>query len=266
MNRGFLIVAQNTQTVDYIKCATVLAASIKRAMPGESITLLTDTQIRSPVFDNIVQFPYGDRCIGSNWKLANDWQVYSATPYEYTIKLEADMYVPRSITHWWEMFKNTDMAICTTIRNYKNEISTNRYYRKIFDQNNLPDVYNAITYFKKSNTAEQFYILVKDIFENWNEWIKEIKCNAGERATTDVVYAMAAKIIGIDKTILPWFNQMSIIHMKKMINECHAENWTEELLYEINSDSIRINTIPQMYPFHYHVKSFAPVIEEELND
>ena len=35
MNKGFVILAQNTKTVDYIHCAEILARSIKNVMPSE---------------------------------------------------------------------------------------------------------------------------------------------------------------------------------------------------------------------------------------
>ena len=41
----------------------------------------------------VIKLPYGDQAPDSDWKLVNDWQVYEASPYEYTIKLEADMYM-----------------------------------------------------------------------------------------------------------------------------------------------------------------------------
>lgn len=266
MNRGFIIIAQNNVDVDYIKCAEVLADSIKRFMPNEYISLLTDKRIKSNKFHKIILFPHGDQCINDNWKLANDWQVYDASPYEYTIKLEADIYLPRSISHWFDILKNRDINLCQTIRNFKNIVSTQRFYRKIIDENNLPDIYNAITYFKKSETAKLFYSIVRDIFENWEEYKKLIKCYDTEMATTDIVYSIAAKIIGIEHCTLPNFTDFSFIHMKKFINNGVMTDWNNEFLYEIYKDTFRINTIPQLYPLHYHAKNFANIIESELND
>lgn len=248
MNRGFVILAQNTTTVDYVSCAKVLEKSIKNVMPDANVTIVTD-------------LPYGDQAPNSQWKLINDWQVYEASPYEYTIKLEADMYIPRSIEYWWEILEQRDLVVSTSIRNFKQEISSSRAYRKFIDDNNLPDVYNAITYFKKSKTAEKFFQLVKTIFENWDEFTKILKCNPNEIATTDWVYAIAAHIMGPEITTMPAFNHFSMIHMKQYINDLPTENWTDTLLYEMDKDGFRINTYPQMYPIHYHIKSFANKLE-----
>lgn len=249
MNKGFVIMAQDTKKVSYTKCAEKLSKSIKRVMPDANVTIVTTEML-----------PHGDLAPYSDWKLINDWQVYEASPYDYTIKLEADMYIPRNIDHWWDALKDRDVVVSTAIRDYKQEISTVRLYRRFIDDNKLPDVYNAITYFKKSPVAEEFYKLVREIFTNWEEYKKILQCNYREYATTDWVYAIACHIIGVEKTTLPTFNEMTMIHMKQFISGTPTENWTDTLLYEFLPDQIRIQTIPQQYPFHYHVKNFCDKI------
>jgi hypothetical protein len=260
VTRGFVILAQNTDKVDYVKCAAALAKSIKKVMPDESITLITmDSIAREYVkyFDSIIELPYGDLEPDSDWKLINDWQVYEASPYEYTIKLEADMYIPKDISYWWDVLKERELVVSTTIRNFKQEISDVRVYRRFIDDNNLPDCYNAITYFKKSDLAEKFFMIVRDIFENWEQYRAILKCKTDELVTTDWAYAIASHILGIESTTLPSFTDMSMIHMKQFINGTYTEDWTDTFVYELLSNQIRVQTVPQMYPFHYHKKKFA---------
>jgi hypothetical protein len=243
MTKGFVIMAQGD---DYVRCATKLEASIKRVMPEANVTIITTEML-----------PHGDQAPATNWKLQNDWQVYEASPYDETIKLEADMIIPRNIDHWWDILSKRDIVVNSTIRNYKGVVSDVRAYRRFIIDNDLPDTYNAITYFKKSETAKQFFEIVKDVFENWGEYKAILKCNPQELATTDWAYAIASHIVGVEKTLLPNFTEMSMIHMKQFVNELPTETWTDTLLYEVTSDYIRVNTYPQLYPFHYHVKSFA---------
>ncbi len=264
MNKGFVILAQNTLETDYVKCAEVLAKSIKHTMPDANISIITNNKIESSIFDKVIPLPYGDLAPTSKWKLINDWQVYEASPYEYTIKLEADLYIPQSIEYWWDVLSQKDIVVSTTIRSYNQKISDSRYYRKFIDFNKLPDCYNAITYFKKSETAEEFFKLVKNIFENWEEYKKILQCKSDEEATTDWVYALACHIIGYEKTTMPSFKEMSMVHMKQMINNLNTEDWTDELIYEVSPHTMRINTIPQRYPVHYHVKKFANILEKSL--
>jgi len=241
--------AQDTEKTSYTKCAETLRKSILRVMPDANVTIITTDML-----------PHGDLAPDSEWKLINDWQVYEASPYEYTIKLEADMYIPRNIDHWWDVFKDRDVVVSSTIRNFNQEISDVRFYRRFIVDNKLPDVYNSITYFKKSATAEKFFEIVRDVFENWAEYKAILKCNPQEIATTDWAYSIACHIIGIDKTTLPKFTEMSMVHMKSFINGNPTENWTDTFVYECLPDHIRIQTVPQQYPFHYHVKNFCDKI------
>lgn len=249
MTKGFVIMAQNTEKTDYVKCAEALEKSIKRVMPDASVTIVTTDML-----------PYGDMAPDSDWKLANDWQVYEASPYDETIKLEADMFIPRSIDHWWEILSKQDVVVCDKIRNYKGDISDVRVYRKFIDDNNLPDVYNAITYFKKSETAEQFFKIVRDVFENWDSYKEILMCKPSEEVTTDWAYALACHIVGVEKTTLPKFNELSMTHMKQFICGTTTEDWTDTLVYEVLPDVLRVHTYAQQYPFHYHSKSFADKI------
>lgn len=265
MNKGFVVLAQNTETVNYIECAVALAMSIKNVMPNENISLITDNSIEdsyAKYFDKIIKLPYGDLAKPSDWKLINDWQVYEASPYEYTIKLEADMYVPKSIDYFWEILKTREVVVSTKIRNYKQEISNIRFYRKLLDNNNLPDVYNAITYFKKSELAAKFFKIVRDVFEHWDKYKSILNCSNEEIVTTDWAYSIACHILGIENTTLPNFNQFSMVHMKQQINILPIEDWTKFLIYELYRDTFRIGTVPQGYIVHYHIKDFAKQIKQ----
>jgi hypothetical protein len=70
--------------------------------------------------------------------------------------------------------------------------------------------------------------------------------------------------MGVENTMLPSFKEMSMIHMKQYINGTATENWTDTFIYECLSDQIRVQTVPQLYPFHYHVKNFCDKILESI--
>lgn len=251
MDKGFVIMAQGD---DYVKCAKALELNIKSIMPDSNVTIITTEML-----------PYGDQAPDTLWKLQNDWQVYEASPYEYTIKLESDMYLPRSIDYWWDVFKDRDVAVNTKIRNVKQELTDIKPYRNFIVDNNLPDTYNAITYFKKSTLAQRFFEIIRDVFENWDDYKTVLKCNKDELATTDWAYAIACHILGEENTTLPQFNDFSMVHMKQFINNLPSERWTDTFIHEILPHTFRINTIAQTYPVHYHIKDFANVILEKFN-
>jgi hypothetical protein len=248
--RGYLITAQNSCSVDYVGCAIQLARSLRQFHPDAKIALLTDsTTVQSNQFDYHVTFthPLSDN------PYANDWQVFGASPFRQTIKLEADMVVASEIDHWWTMLEHRDVVISTGARDFYDQPATSRFYRKVFDTNNLPDVYNAITYWRLSETAQQFFQLVRRIFEQWAEYKTLLKF-PDEVPSTDLVYAMAAQIIGPEMVTMPFAAYPRIVHMKRHMIHIHSEDWTQELTWEY--DPLRINTVAQWGAVHYHVKDW----------
>jgi len=232
--RGYLIPAIGAE---YERCAEQLKSSIRQFHPNANVTIVTADMLL-----------HGDQ---GGW--ANDWQMFAISPYRETIKLEADMIAAGPIDHWWTLFELRDVVISQGCRTYRDEPARSRSYRKCFDSNNLPDLYNAITYWKLSHTAKEFFDLVRAIFENWEEFRKLLKF-AEDSASTDVVYAIAAMIMGPERVTLPTGLGPTIVHMKRHINGLHGEDWTQELIWE--KDPFRINTIAQWGFVHYHQKEW----------
>ena len=249
--RGYLIPAIDTEITDYIACAAQLARSIREWHPTANISVITVRRCSDPVFDHVIPLPYGD--LGG---FANDWQCFHASPYRQTIKLEADMVCASAIDHWWTMFEHRDLVISQGCRNYYNQPATSRHYRKLFDDNNLPDVYNAITYWRLSNTAQEFFKLTRSIFENWDQFKTLLKF-PDDTATTDVVYAMAAVIMGPEQVTLPKGVGPTNVHMKRHIIGTKGEDWTRELVWENTNPGLRINTVAQQGLVHYHNKQWS---------
>jgi hypothetical protein len=249
--QGYVIVAINTDSTDYVSCAVQLAESLKRFHPTASVCLVTDGENINPVFDHVRVMPAVDR--HNLW--ANDWQVFKLSPYRETVKLEADMLVASAVDHWWPLFRNRDVVISTGCRNWLDQTSNNRHYRQVFDDNHLPDVYNAITYWRRSQTATDFFRLVKNIFENWTQFRTLLKF-PDDVPSTDLVYAMAAQIVGPELCTLPKEFSPTIVHMKQHIAGTQTRNWTQELVWE--KDPLRINTVAQWGVFHYHHKEWQP--------
>ncbi len=256
--RGYLILAQNTKEVDYVACARTLAKSIRWFMPSAKICLVSDSV--DPIFDHCVKLPYGDQ-----GGLCNDWQILHASPFRQTIKLEADMIVNGSIDHWWTMLEHKDVVVAHGTQNFYGNLSPVRSYRKHFDLNNLPDVYNAVTYWRRSQLATGFFNLVRELFNGWNEVSLSLKGWNQKIPDTDTVYALAIELLGRENFLIPGsYPQFS--HMKGKINYCHGEDWTKELVWELNQQGLRINTIQQTVPTHYYIKSFANILEAHYDN
>jgi hypothetical protein len=246
--RGYVILAIDTESIDYLGCAIQLARSIRRWHSDANIAVITVKRCSDPVFDHVIPLPNGDQ-----GGYANDWQCFAASPYRQTIKLEADMVIASPIDHWWTMFEHRDLVISTGARDFYDQPATSRYYRKVFDANHLPDVYNAITYWRVSQTAQEFFRLVHNIFENWTLYRVLLKF-PDDVPSTDLVYAMAAQIMGPELVTMPFASYPRIVHMKRHMVATHTPNWTQELVWENNP--LRFNTVAQWGAVHYHVKDW----------
>ena len=238
--RGYLIPAIDTDDTKYLTCAQHLSDSIHEWHPEANITILTKEML-----------PYGPR-----GGYINDWQCFAASPYRETIKLEADMFCAGPIDHWWRLFEHRDVVVSQGCRDFYNQPGRSRRYRQIFDNNNLPDVYNAVTYWRVSQTAKEFFSLVRNIFEQWDSY-KTLLMYPDELPTTDVVYAMAAVIMVPERVTLPEGLGPTIVHMKKQMIPTNATNWTNELVWEYTNPGLRINTVAQWGLVHYHIKEWA---------
>lgn len=247
--QGYVIVAVNSD-VDYVHCARNLAASIKLFDPAARVCLITDTDITDPVFDHVRLL-----LVSESNPFANDSQIFKLSPFRETIKLEADMLIASPINHWWNLFRHRDVVISTGCRTWRGNVSTARNYRKIFDENHLPDIYNAITYWRLSSTAKEFFGLTKEIFSNWSQFRTLLK-GSPDAPDTDLVYAMAAQILGPELVTLPFVDYPQIVHMKKHHAGTQTNRWTHELTWE--TDPLRINTVAQWGAFHYNVKEWQP--------
>ena len=248
--RGYVIPAIDTDNVDYMACAVQLARSLRQWHPAANISVLSQTASTDPVWDHVITLPFGD--LGG---YANDWQVFYASPYRQTIKLEADMFVASAVDHWWNLLEHKDVVISQGCRDIYDRPGQSRRWRQLFDINHLPDVYNAITYWRVSARAKDFFVQCRNIFEHWSEYKKLLQFPE-QTPSTDVVYAMAAQIIGPEHVTLPPGLGPSMVHMKKSMIPVHTEDWTQELTYENTHPGLRIHTVAQTGFVHYNVKKW----------
>lgn len=263
---GFCTFAQNTDTVDYLRLAYLQAMNIKSLHPTAKYAVLVDknththvTAQHRQVFDYVIELQEDHNTADSAWKLANEWQVFWNTPFKETIKLESDLLFTRNIDHWLPAFRLRDVVLSTGCKNYLGERSTVRKYRMLFDENKLPDVYNGLMYFRFSKTAMDFFTLAQRLSLNWADVRDKvlIKC-IEETPSTDVLYALTAKVIGEEHCTLPSMDFLNFVHMKPGIQNWSDERpWHETVLAETDDTMIRINNLNQYYPVHYYDKNYA---------
>jgi hypothetical protein len=271
MSKGYFTIAQG-QT--YQRLAYALALSLKISQPsGYNLLSIGVTPKELPfinpkyleVFDAAVPIPWKDNAINSSWKLENEWKAIHMTPYDETIKLDADMLFPADVSHWWKYLELSDGVFATQAHTYRGHIVESDYYRKTFTENNLPNVYSAMFYFKKNDVNFEFFEIAEHIFNNWERYFYDFLAteNRPKVVSTDVVFAIAAKIMDYQQyNKTPQIQCPAFVHMKTRLqdwpdDQFMSEDWTKMIPHYFDKRSnLKVGNYTQVLPFHYHVKDF----------
>ena len=271
MSKGFFTIAQGES---YQRLAYALALSLKISQPPElsklsiGVTKEEKQDVKwkyREVFDEVIEIPWEDHAKDSTWKLENEWKAIHMTPYDETIKLDADMIFPSDISAWWQYLEKSDGVFATKAYTYRGDLITSDYYRKTFTESELPNVYTAMFYFKKNPINFELFELAEFIFNNWERCFYEF-LQPDQRpkfVSTDVVFAIAAKIMDYQQyNATPTVDVPTFVHMKSHLqrwpdDQFMDEDWTRMLPHYFNRDcQLKIGNFAQSLPFHYQVKDF----------
>ena len=272
MSRGYIVIAQNNSTVDYLQQAYALALNLKLTQSAVSgLTVCVDkntkkklTDKHRAVFDHIVDIPWTDAADDHEWKIHNKWKYMYMSPYDETVILDTDMLFPTDVSHWWDIMSQQDVWATTHVRDYRGDIVTNNYYRKYFAANKLPNVYTAFFYFKKSKLASELFAMTEIIFQHWQRMFhKYMPEGKPDWLSGDVAFALAMQLLGIEHlctrdnmTSLPTF-----VHMKTRVQNVDGatldDTWVDSLPTYYNShNDFKIGNFQQTLPFHYVEKDW----------
>tara|TARA_R110002074_G_scaffold292508_1_gene464180 strand:- start:2128 stop:2955 length:828 start_codon:yes stop_codon:yes gene_type:complete len=257
--QGWLTFAQNSDTVNYVNQAYLLALSIKRTCAINKFAVVVDTESaktitpnQRKVFDYVIEVPRQDN------PFALECSALELTPFKETFKLESDMIVPRSLDHWWDGCRIQDVCYTTRVRDYQGKVANTRYYRKFFDVNNLTDAYNGFTYFRYSRASTEFFNTIKSVCQNWDTLRDRVLSHCiYDKPDTDVLYSLAQSFTGnshFNKLTYPTFT-----HMKGAVNGWKPNiDWRNAVPWTLTKDySLIVGGYAQQYPFHYFQKDFC---------
>jgi len=267
MSRGYLVLAQNTPTDNYIRMAYALALSIKATQSTvNSVAIATCDKIPDEykhAFDHIIDIPWFDHAEESKLKIENKWKYFHMTPFDETVVLDADMLFPADISHWWDIMCNKEIWITDSPQTFKGELITSTKYRECFVSNNLPNVYTAFMYFRKTEMTAELFGLVEIIFNNWKRFYYEYMDETRPKwLSGDVAYALAIKIMGIESECFGKISGMpTFVHMKSALQNIDekyiSEDWTKSIpTYFSEKGTFKIGNYEQNIPFHYATKSW----------
>jgi len=257
MSKGFLWFAQNNSNTDYVGLSIKLAQSIKRWNKDNSVCVITDekSKFQHPAVD-VVKVLNQDDSVDHEIKWANEHKAFHMSPFTHTIKLEADMLWTTNTDWWWYHLWQHDMVFSVDCRNYKDEIVKHTPYRALFVRNCLPNIYNGLMYFRKSKTAQKFFDTARHITMNWQEVKTTMLINChDEYPSTDVVFALAYRLMDPTNTHLIDYEWFKFLHHKPAVNRLDRVGDHNNYLYpNQNGDAIYLGERRINRPWHYHDK------------
>jgi hypothetical protein len=263
-NKGFLILAQNSEGIDYVQQAYLLALSIARTQSRyKSVSLLTNDPVPEKykhAFENIIPIPWEDSAEGTVWKVENRWKFIYASPYEETIVLDSDMLFFNDITETWDHLSNYDLFFTSKAYDYKERAITDLKNRRTFIENSLPNIYFALHYFKKTKFAFEFYKTLEMVCRNWKSFYSQITPKATQSwLSMDVSTAITIKILGIEDQVTNPSIDFSFVHMKPNVQQWSPipYRWTDSADFYMTEDfQLYINQFKQNKIFHYTEHEF----------
>jgi hypothetical protein len=265
MTKGIVVLAQNNATDNYVEQAALLAMSL-HTYNDVPISLITNDQVPKEyvsLFDKIIPIPFADSAKVSDWKIENRWKIYHASPYDETIVMDTDMLVLQNIDVWWDFLSNYEVFYTSNVLTYKGETANTSYYRKTFIDNELPNLFCGLHYFKKSDFAQQFYTWLELVVNNWETFYEQqlLASSRPKHVSMDVCTAIVTKILDCESVITNKVAKFpSFTHMKPYCQGWHTvqTSWQDQIGVYISKDgSTKLGNYAQTGILHYTEKDFV---------
>jgi len=230
------------------------------------ISLITNDQVPEEyvsLFDKIIPIPFADSAKVSDWKIENRWKIYHASPYDQTIVMDTDMLVLQNIDVWWDFLSNYEVFYTSNVLTYKGETANTSYYRKTFIDNELPNLFCGLHYFKKSDFAQQFYTWLELVVNNWETFYEQqlLASSRPKHVSMDVCTAIVTKILDCESVITNKVAKFpSFTHMKPYCQGWHTvqTSWQDQIGVYISKDgSTKLGNYAQTGILHYTEKDFV---------
>lgn len=254
---GILTVAQ-TGPVDYLRLAYLAAMSLKLTQPSNysylSVVVEPDRQVPDSylwAFDEVIRIPWGDAAANSIWKLENEWKLYHISPYQHTVKIDADMLFTSDISHRW---RETLEPVWFTNRvfNHQDHPIDDMSHRPYWKTGRLPNIYSAMMGWSWSDQAEIWFNTAGAITDNWADFMTDYW---GEVPlySTDLCYAIVADILGGYAPVSDGF-----VHMRSELTPGATPGtpWHHNInLTPVPGGEVYVGKYLQTLPLHYHEKA-----------
>ena len=228
MNKGYLISALTELEV---RQATALAYSIKSSNKDTSVSLVAkdidkiDKEFYEP-FDNIIEFPFTVK----GTLRQNDWQLYWATPYEYTMYIDCKSLLKENQEQLWDyLVEGYDIAFPINVNHY-NGNNLKLHNKKVYSEEYfLNPVMAGCYYWKKDSEHSLRYFKMADVvMQHWEEVLNKYlqKHHVPLKYDSNLVHSLISNLIGEDTSV---YNKdiFSYIDMKEILDNGYLGRWNK---------------------------------------
>lgn len=167
MDKGYVIIAVNE--LEYQQ-ATACAYSIVSKNKDAKVSLVVpNPRIISAsvleVFDQVIKLPFQVFEVGR----MNDWQLYWASPYEYTIAIDCRCLVKENHDTLWDyLIDHHDICFPSKTTNFDGVVTYNTKTRVYEEDYNLKVVNSHVFYFRKdADSALRYFKMADPYMTNW---------------------------------------------------------------------------------------------------
>ena len=153
-----------------------------------------------------------------------------------------------------------ELLITDKVKNFRGDWIITSPYRKTFESNQLPNLYSAFSYFKKTELSRNFFELIKLQMQDWKTWSQRYANRDIQNfPSIDVAMAIAAKILGCETAVSSLLDYPTFTHMKPGCQgwSLPANKCSEVLNIFVSDHGLRFGPYLQTGVLHYVEKDFV---------
>lgn len=248
MTQGYLLYAQGYAHKKY---ALACAKSIRDSGDTRPISLVTDKKQSTDieVFEYVIEIEKNT----DKFHVTNRSKLIEFSPYDETTVIESDCLVTQNLESWWTNNKHKELSFISQAYSYRQEKLDTSYDRKTWKANDLPNLYVACHYFKKTNFVKEFFELVKMINSSEEFYKLHLPNRSPKVPSMDIAVCLATKLMDCaDKVSYRGIDPM-FVHMKPYSQGFAQpeEYWSHKVGFYKENNEIFIGNFKQKGIVHY---------------
>jgi len=244
--KGYLLYAQGDK---HIKYALECAKSLRNIGDTKPISIVSDRYISDNIFDQCIVVETNT----DKFHVLNRSQLIKWSPYKETTVVESDCLVLQNLDNWWKRNEDKDLSFISQAYTYRQQPLDITHDRKTWLQNDLPNLYVAFHYFKKTEFTHKFFDLVYAINSSEEIYKEHLPYRSPKIPSMDVAICLATKYLDCYDKVAYTSDDPMFIHMKPKAQRFRyaSDLWHKKVGFYKSNNSVFIGSFKQTGVLHY---------------